>query len=136
MSYITGFFINTYYVDTISRSSKVVSEASRLTLANMPFLGYRVDFPIGIVIALVAVFMAHFFLYRTVPGFEIRAVGLNRKCAQYAGINVGKNMVLAMALSGMLAGLAGVTYYLGYYDTIIPKELSAKIGRASCRERV
>lgn len=125
ISYITGFFINTYYVDTISRSSSVVSAASRLTWQDLSFLGYSVDFPIGILIALVSVLIVHFFLYRSVTGFEIRAVGLNRKCAQYAGINVGRNMVLAMALSGTLAGLAGVTYYLGYYNTIIPKDLAA-----------
>ena len=123
VSYVTGFFINTFYVDTISRSSKVVSDAARLTIYDVPFLGYKVGFPIGIIIALVAVFCARFFLDRMVVGFEIRAVGFNRKCAQYAGIQVGKNMVLAMAISGMLAGLAGVAYFLGYYNTMIPKQL-------------
>jgi general nucleoside transport system permease protein len=124
-SYVTGFFINSYFVDTISRSSSVVSDASRLTVTDAQLLGYRAELPIGILIALAAVAFSRFFLYRTVVGFEIRAVGMNRKCAQYAGIDVGGRMVLAMAVSGMLAGLAGVSYYLGYYNTIIPKELSA-----------
>jgi general nucleoside transport system permease protein len=124
-SYVTGFLINTYYADTITRSSTVVSEASRLTIMDAPFLGYRVELPIGILIAFAAVFLVRFFLDRTVVGFETRAVGMNRRCAQYAGIDVGRKMVLAMALSGALAGLAGVACYLGYYNTIIPKELSA-----------
>jgi simple sugar transport system permease protein len=124
-SYVTGFFINTRYADTISRSSKVVSEASRLTIMNVPLFGFGVELPIGILVALASVFLARFFLDRTVAGFELRAVGMNRRCARYAGIDVGRSMCLAMALSGALAGLAGVTYYLGYYDTMIPKELSA-----------
>jgi general nucleoside transport system permease protein len=123
VSYVTGFFVNSFFVDTISRSSVVVKDAARLTIYDVPFLGYKASFPIGIVIALAAVFCVRFFLDRMVVGFEIRAVGFNRKCAQYAGMHVGRNMVLAMAMSGMLAGLAGVTYYLGYYNTIIPKQL-------------
>ncbi len=70
-----------------------------------------------------AVFCVRFFLDRTVVGFEVRAVGCNRKCAQYAGMHVGRNMILSMAISGTLAGLAGVTYFLGYYNTMIPKQL-------------
>jgi general nucleoside transport system permease protein len=124
-SYVTGFFINSYYADTISRSSKVVSEASRLTVMDAPLFGYRVELPIGVVIAFLAVFLVRFFFKRTVAGLEVRAVGMNRRCARYAGIDVGRNMTLAMAMSGALAGLAGVAYYLGYYDTIIPKDLSA-----------
>jgi simple sugar transport system permease protein len=34
-------------------------------------------------------------------------------------------MVLGMALSGLFAGLAGVTYYLGYFNTIVPKSLAS-----------
>ena len=52
-------------------------------------------------------------------------IGYNRVCAQYAGVRVGSGLVRAMAISGMLAGLAGVTYYLGYYNTIVPKELAS-----------
>ena len=123
IGYVTGFFINTFFVDTISRSSRIASDASRLTIYGVPFLGYKVVFPLGILVAFAAVFCVRFFLDRTVVGFEVRAVGFNRKCAQYAGMRVGRNMVLAMALSGTLAGLAGVTYFLGYYNTIIPKQL-------------
>ena len=64
------------------------------------------------------------FLFRkTALGFEIRAVGLNRHCSEYAGIRVGRTILISMGLSGALAGLAGVTYYLGYTNTIIPKSL-------------
>ena len=70
-----------------------------------------------------AVFAVRFLLDRTVKGFELKAVGQNRSCAQYAGVRVGRNIVTAMLLSGMCAGMAGVTYYLGYFNAIVPKEL-------------
>ena len=48
-----------------------------------------------------------FFLWKTTWGFEIRTVGANPSAARYAGISVARNIILAMALSGMLAGLGG-----------------------------
>jgi simple sugar transport system permease protein len=47
-------------------------------------------------------------------GYELRAVGLNPFASEYGGISVTKNTVLAMALSGALAGLVGVNYVMGY----------------------
>jgi simple sugar transport system permease protein len=125
ISYVTGFFIKGYYIHPITRSSKICSAASRLTLYNIaPGSSMNLNLPIGIFIALAAVFLVRFLLDRTVVGFEIKAVGLNKNCACYAGIRVGYIIVLSMFFSGVLAGLAGVSFYLGYYNTIIPKELA------------
>ena len=55
-----------------------------------------------------------FVLDRTTLGFELKAVGSNRYCAEYAGIKVNRNVVLSMMISGGIAGIAGLTYYLGY----------------------
>ena len=57
-------------------------------------------------------------------GYEMKAVGFSRSASRYAGINVGKNIVVTMLISGALAGLAGVTYYLGYFASIQPRVLS------------
>ena len=69
-------------------------------------------------------FVVHFIFEKTVFGFELRAVGSNRNAARYAGINVGKQIIFSMMISGILAGLAGVTYYLGYTNQILPKTLA------------
>ncbi len=53
-------------------------------------------------------------LFRTRVGFELRALGLNAPAAQAAGVAIGRTQVLAMALSGALAGLGGVNFVLGY----------------------
>jgi len=125
ISYVTGFFINTYYADQVSRMSKVISPQSRLTITGIELGSLKMSLPLGIVLALASVFAVRFLLDRTTTGFQLKAVGLNRDCAQYAGINVGRNMTLAMLLSGVFAGLAGVTYYLGYFNTIVPKDLAS-----------
>ncbi|MDR1915900.1 MAG: ABC transporter permease [Synergistaceae bacterium] len=124
-SYVTGFLINTHYSDAITRSSRVCSRAARLTVTGIDVGGLRLTFPIGILIALAAAAIMKFVLDRTTVGFELKAVGLNRDAARYAGISVGRVTVFAMSVSGALAGLAGVTYYLGYYNNIMPKTLAS-----------
>jgi simple sugar transport system permease protein len=61
----------------------------------------------GLVLALGLAVAAQLFLQRTVTGFEVRASGLNREAARLAGINVDRNVLLSLMLSGALAGLAG-----------------------------
>jgi simple sugar transport system permease protein len=64
--------------------------------------------------AIAAVFIIAYILKKTKIGYEIRAVGFNASAAECAGINVAKNTVLAMAISGAVAGLAGVNQVMGY----------------------
>jgi ABC-type uncharacterized transport system permease subunit len=75
------------------------------------FAGSRLHF--GFVVALIAVPLVWFLIQRTTTGFELRAVGFNPGAAQAAGISVGRTMVLAMGLSGALAGAAGIVQVLG-----------------------
>ena len=125
IQYVVAFLINTKYVDPVSRQSKNVSDAARLTLMNTQIGGYKFDIPLGIILAIIVAFVIRFIFNKTTFGYELKAVGSNRKAAQYAGINVGKNMVMAMLISGALAGLAGATYYLGYFCSMQPKVLAA-----------
>lgn len=75
----------------------------------------------AILIAIVAVALTTFILWRTRLGYEIRAVGLSPKAAEYGGISIGKNMVLAMAISGAMAGLAGVEQILAVHGRFIQR---------------
>lgn len=68
----------------------------------------------AVFLAILAVIFVAFLLKRTKLGYEIRAVGFNPTAAECAGISVAKNTVLAMALSGAIAGLAGVNQVMGY----------------------
>lgn len=118
--FIISFFINTYYVDPVSRQSRVVSSMSRLTLMDTPIGNLKMDIPLGIVLGVIAAIFLKFLVDKTVFGFEIKSVGLSRNAAKYAGISVRRSIILGMAVSGALAGLAGVTNYLGYFGSIQP----------------
>ena len=124
LEYVISFFINMYFVDPVSRQSKNVSTAARLTLTDVEVGGYKMDIPLGIILAIITVFLVRFLMNRTVLGFEMKAVGYSRTAAKYAGIKVGKNIVITMVISGALSGLAGATYYLGYFASIQPKVLT------------
>jgi len=69
---------------------------------------------IGFFIALAALVVFWLVLNRTTLGYEVRAVGFNPEAAAYGGINVKKNLIRAMAISGAFAGLAGGLDMLGY----------------------
>lgn len=73
----------------------------------------------GIIIALVCAAIVYYFLFHTAHGYKMRVVGNNRHAAEYAGINVPFNFVLAMMISGGLAGLAGACDILGIQHRLI-----------------
>jgi general nucleoside transport system permease protein len=68
----------------------------------------------GIFIAIAALFVFYFVLNRTTLGYEVRAVGFNPEAARYGGISVARNFIVAMAISGAFAGLAGGLDILGW----------------------
>jgi ABC-type uncharacterized transport system permease subunit len=67
-----------------------------------------------LLLAVAAAAVAWWFLFRTRPGFELRAVGLQPEAAEYGGVHVGGVWLRAMVMSGALAGLGGLNYVLGY----------------------
>lgn len=75
--------------------------------ARMPeiFEGFRIHW--GFVLALLVAGFVWWLLNKTTLGFEIRTVGANPDAAKYAGMNVKRIIIITMALSGALAGLAG-----------------------------
>jgi simple sugar transport system permease protein len=63
---------------------------------------------LGLLFGPIAAGVVWWLLYRSKWGYEIRLAGDNPKAARYAGINIGRNIILVMMLSGALAGLAGM----------------------------
>jgi simple sugar transport system permease protein len=82
------------------------------------FLSHPVTVHWGFVLALLAAALTYWFLFKTKWGFELRTVGANPDAARYGGMSVGRTIVLAMFLSGCLAGLAGVVQGLGITHNI------------------
>lgn len=80
----------------------------------IPGLPERIPLNLAFPLALLACLLVYLFLWRTRWGYEIRATGANPAAAQYGGIATGRQIVLAMAISGALAGLVGINEVLGY----------------------
>ena len=68
---------------------------------------------LGLVFGLVAAVVVRFVLFRSRRGYEIRLIGDSPRAARYAGINVARNTVIVFAMSGALAGLAGMSEVSG-----------------------
>lgn len=81
----------------------------------------------GVFLALAAALIVYLILWKTKQGYELRAVGLNPQAAEYGGINVARNTIIALATSGALAGLAGTEQILGLHNRFIVR-FSADLG--------
>ncbi|MCA1591392.1 MAG: ABC transporter permease [Acidobacteria bacterium] len=83
--------------------------------AFIPGLPESIPLNVAFILALLACALVYVFLWRTKWGYEIRATGANPTAAEYGGISIRKQIVLAMAVSGGLAGMVGVNEVLGYH---------------------
>jgi simple sugar transport system permease protein len=73
----------------------------------------------GLYILIVSVVAVWFLIRRTPLGYEIRMIGANIKFADYGGINTRRTIMLTMALSGVIAGLAGAHLAMGIQGRLI-----------------
>ena len=78
---------------------------------------------VGLFVALGALVVFWVLLNRTVTGYEVRAVGFNPEAARAAGISVGRNYVLVMAVCGLFAGLAASLDVLGWQFRIATNDI-------------
>ncbi len=92
-----------------------------LPTAELPRLfDTPVRFHIGFFIAVFMAVVVYYLLFKTTWGFELRMVGSNPNAAKYAGVKITKTTVLAMVLSGALAGMAGANEILGVNHRLLP----------------
>jgi ABC-type uncharacterized transport system permease subunit len=68
---------------------------------------------LGFVVALLLAAAVSWFLWRTTKGFELRAAGLNLPAARYAGMGAASSVVIAMLISGAIAGMGGAFEVVG-----------------------
>ena len=122
LNYISLYFINFAVKNWLAKkgsdsSPNIVSKAD----LNTPFLKQITNnstFNWGFFIALAVVVLVWLYFNQTKSGFEIKAVGINEVASRYAGINVKKTIIVAMLVSGLLAGLGGAIDGLGNFQNI------------------
>ena len=131
MLYLNNFVVNSeWYHRPSSTSSFPVNPSSYTmilpqwklsdqgleTLRNVPWLYdflVKTDVNVAFLAAIAVAIIIWFVLYRSKLGFELRAVGFNRDAAEFAGINVARNTLLAMTIAGAISGLAGALMITG-----------------------
>lgn len=135
MNYILLFLGNNILQNTMAKSIKESAETTKqvghnasLQLKLLTDLTQGSSVSAGIFIALIMIVVVWFVMKKTTLGFEITAVGLNPDAAKYAGVSAKRTAVVAMAISGGLAGLAGTIEGLGNYLNFFTQNSSPSIG--------
>ena len=111
--------IATYLVDyllngpMLAENSSVAQTERVLETAQLPRIFQQYQLTVAILLAVAACILVKLFMDRTALGYEIRAVGLNPDAAETAGISKAKVTIVALCISGCIAGLAGASHVLG-----------------------
>jgi simple sugar transport system permease protein len=132
LNYIASLFV--FFILTTSPALRAAGSTTPVSkqlssivdvpnLINLPTI--RLDF--GFVVALLMAVAVSWLLFRTTKGFELRAAGFSSTAARYAGMSAGGSMMLAMSLSGGLAGMAGGFLVIGTVGQL-SLDLSGGIG--------
>jgi len=115
---LCGYFTQYHYKapgDPIMQTVEVGPGAHLPLMSSfIPNFPNRIPLNLAFIFALLACALVYIFLWKTKWGYEIRATGANPLAAEYGGISVRKQIVLAMALSGAIAGMVGINEVLGY----------------------
>jgi ABC-type uncharacterized transport system permease subunit len=113
-SYFTQYHYRTPG-DPIMETAPVGDHASLARFGDfVPGFPLRIPLNLAFVLAIVACALVYVLLWRTKWGYELRATGASPSAAEYGGISIRKQIVLAMAISGGLAGCVGINEVLGY----------------------
>ncbi|MBI2882114.1 MAG: ABC transporter permease [Candidatus Tectomicrobia bacterium] len=100
-------------------SGLVPRSANIVPGAQLPRLVEGTRIHAGILLALAATAVLYVLLQKTILGYRLRAVGCNPQAAHYGGIPVGRTLIVGMALSGALAGLAGMGEISGVHHHLL-----------------
>lgn len=87
--------------------------------AFLPYLIPQTRLHIGFIVAIIFAFLVYLILWKTPFGYRLRAVGCNPDGAEYSGINIGKNIILSLVISGAIAGAAGFTEINGIHHRLL-----------------
>src|SRR5712664_1657204 len=115
---LAGYFTQYHYKapgDPIMETVPIGSGAHIARLGKfIPGLPERIPVNLAFIIAILACVFVYVLLWKTKWGYEIRATGANPSAAEYGGISIRKQIILAMSISGGLAGMVGINEVLGY----------------------
>ncbi|WP_284642114.1 ABC transporter permease [Paenibacillus silviterrae] len=113
--FLSNFIVSRFLLLPGQQRTYPIHESASLSLVRLSEWFGNARLHLGIPIALLAAAVFYMLLWKTKQGFELRAVGHNPHAAEYAGMNVNRNVVRAMFIGGLFAGLAGTFEVLGVF---------------------
>lgn len=113
MNFIAMYFTNYLVMGPFHKPDSASTPLIQNSATLYRFLGPNNRLNVGIFLGLILVVLVYILLWKTTIGYEIRAVGLSPSSAEYGGINIKKNIILAMAISGALGGIGGAVHIAG-----------------------
>lgn len=126
--YLSNVLIRNWLTESGADSTPKISPNASLRVDFLSEMFDHSRIHLGIVIALLMAFVMYYLLWRTKLGYELRAVGYNPYAAEYAGMNVKRNIIVSMLISGFFAGLAGAGEVLGTHGYIAIQSAFTGIG--------
>jgi simple sugar transport system permease protein len=115
---LVSYFTQYHYKipgDAILQTASIGGGAHLARLGRLiPGLPERIPLNLSFILAIIACGLVYVFLWKTKWGYELRATGQNPSAAEYGGVSIRKQIMLAMAISGGLAGMVGINEVLGY----------------------
>jgi len=87
--------------------------------AILPVIVEKTQVTVGVFVVVIVIFISWLLIRRTPLGYEIRIIGSNLKFADYGGVNSRRTIMLVMAISGIVAGLAGMHLATGIHRQLI-----------------
>ncbi|HAY84346.1 MAG TPA: ABC transporter permease [Chloroflexi bacterium] len=117
---LMNFLLSGPMIDPVQalKASKIPQTARLAKAFDLPRL-IPTRLHLGALIAVILAVAVYILLWRTTLGYRIRAVGQNPHASRYAGIDVKRQVVLALFLSGAFAGLAGAIQVFGVNHRMI-----------------
>lgn len=113
MNYVAMYFANYIALRSVFSNQAQASTPKIQTSAMLHRFSNMSQGNVGIFIAVVVAIFIYWLLWKTTIGYEIRACGLNPSGAEYGGISKSRNIILAMVISGTLAGMGGAVHMAG-----------------------
>ncbi len=113
--YLTGYMVNYPFKAPGWVAQTVLISPS----AELPRILQPTQLSASLIVAVLLAGLTHYTLQRTTIGYEVRAIGLNPSAAESGGISIRKGIVLALTISGAIAGLGGAGEVLGVHRRFI-----------------
>lgn len=114
---LVGYFTQYHYKipgDPIQRTAEIGKAATIPRLNEyLTFIPHDVPLNMAFLLAIIMCVLVYLFLWKTKWGYELRAVGENASAAEYGGISPKKQIIIAMTISGMLAGMVAIGEVMG-----------------------